>query len=82
MTAVPRKFDAIIIGCGQAGPSLAGRLSAARMTVALIERHAHELAAVLLEPVCGHWLAGVAAEQPFLEAFLLGKKNPSKAMPD
>ena len=38
MTAVPRKFDAIIIGCGQAGPSLAGRLSAAGMTVALIER--------------------------------------------
>jgi glutamate-1-semialdehyde 2,1-aminomutase len=37
-------------------------------TVALIERHASELAAVLLEPVCGHWLAGVAAEQPFLEA--------------
>lgn len=38
MTGVARKFDAIIIGCGQAGPSLAGRLSAAGMTVALIER--------------------------------------------
>ncbi|HLY87865.1 MAG TPA: FAD-containing oxidoreductase, partial [Acetobacteraceae bacterium] len=32
-------FDAIIIGAGQAGPSLAGRLSSAGMTVALIERH-------------------------------------------
>jgi pyruvate/2-oxoglutarate dehydrogenase complex dihydrolipoamide dehydrogenase (E3) component len=32
-------YDAIIIGAGQAGPSLAGRLSAAGMTVALIERH-------------------------------------------
>jgi glutamate-1-semialdehyde 2,1-aminomutase len=37
-------------------------------TVAIIERHRDDLAAVLLEPVCGHWLAGVAAEQPFLEA--------------
>ncbi|CAN7211751.1 FAD-containing oxidoreductase [Aminobacter sp. LjRoot7] len=32
------KFDAIIIGCGQAGPPLAGRLTAAGQTVALIER--------------------------------------------
>jgi pyruvate/2-oxoglutarate dehydrogenase complex dihydrolipoamide dehydrogenase (E3) component len=32
-------FDAIIIGAGQAGPSLAGRLTAAGMTVALVERH-------------------------------------------
>jgi pyruvate/2-oxoglutarate dehydrogenase complex dihydrolipoamide dehydrogenase (E3) component len=31
-------FDAIIIGAGQAGPSLAGRLTAAGMTVALVER--------------------------------------------
>ena len=31
-------FDAIIIGAGQAGPSLAGRLTDAGMTVALIER--------------------------------------------
>jgi pyruvate/2-oxoglutarate dehydrogenase complex dihydrolipoamide dehydrogenase (E3) component len=31
-------FDAIIIGAGQAGPSLAGRLTAAGKTVALIER--------------------------------------------
>ena len=31
-------FDAIIIGAGQAGPSLAGRLAAAGMSVALIER--------------------------------------------
>jgi pyruvate/2-oxoglutarate dehydrogenase complex dihydrolipoamide dehydrogenase (E3) component len=33
-----RKFDAIIIGAGQAGPSLAGRLTAAGQTVAMIER--------------------------------------------
>ena len=32
-------FDAIIIGAGQAGPSLAGRLTGAGMTVAMIERH-------------------------------------------
>jgi pyruvate/2-oxoglutarate dehydrogenase complex dihydrolipoamide dehydrogenase (E3) component len=31
-------FDAIVIGAGQAGPSLAGRLTAAGMKVALIER--------------------------------------------
>jgi pyruvate/2-oxoglutarate dehydrogenase complex dihydrolipoamide dehydrogenase (E3) component len=31
-------FDGIIIGAGQAGPSLAGRLTAAGMKVALIER--------------------------------------------
>src|SRR5579859_6250740 len=38
---VPRfmtKFDAIIIGTGQAGPSLARRLAAAGMTVAIVER--------------------------------------------
>ena len=33
------RFDAIIIGAGQAGPPLAGRLTSAGMTVALIERH-------------------------------------------
>ncbi|HWL85282.1 MAG TPA: FAD-containing oxidoreductase [Polyangiaceae bacterium] len=32
------RFDAIILGAGQAGPSLAGRLTAAGMTVALVER--------------------------------------------
>lgn len=32
-------FDAIIIGAGQAGPSLAGRLTAAGMKVALVERN-------------------------------------------
>ena len=32
-------FDAIVIGAGQAGPSLAGRLTAAGMRVALIERN-------------------------------------------
>jgi pyruvate/2-oxoglutarate dehydrogenase complex dihydrolipoamide dehydrogenase (E3) component len=31
-------FDAIIIGAGQAGPPLAGRLTGAGMTVALVER--------------------------------------------
>lgn len=42
-TAAPstasRTFDAIIIGAGQAGPSLAGRLDAAGLRVAIIERH-------------------------------------------
>ena len=32
------RFDAIIIGSGQAGPSLAGRLTDAGMTVAFVER--------------------------------------------
>jgi pyruvate/2-oxoglutarate dehydrogenase complex dihydrolipoamide dehydrogenase (E3) component len=32
-------FDAIVIGAGQAGPSLTGRLAAAGMKVAMIERH-------------------------------------------
>jgi len=34
-----RMFDAIIVGAGQAGPALAGRLTGAGMKVALIERH-------------------------------------------
>ncbi len=34
-----RAFDAIVIGAGQAGPALAGRLTGAGMTVALVERH-------------------------------------------
>jgi pyruvate/2-oxoglutarate dehydrogenase complex dihydrolipoamide dehydrogenase (E3) component len=38
MTA-ERAVDAIIIGAGQAGPSLAGRLNAAGQKVVLIERH-------------------------------------------
>ncbi len=33
-----KSFDAIIIGAGQAGPPLAGRLTAAGMTVAFVER--------------------------------------------
>src|SRR5215217_2655300 len=33
-----RRFDAIIIGAGQAGPSLAGRLDEAGYKVAIIER--------------------------------------------
>lgn len=33
-----KNFDAIIIGAGQAGPSLAGKLTGAGMTVAFIER--------------------------------------------
>src|SRR5918994_629663 len=32
------KFDAIIIGAGQAGPPLAGRLTEAGQTVAVVER--------------------------------------------
>ena len=35
---VMKKFDAIIIGAGQAGPSLAGRLTDAGQAVAVIER--------------------------------------------
>ncbi len=34
-----KQFDAIIIGTGQAGPSLAARFSTAGKTVAIIERH-------------------------------------------
>jgi len=34
-----RRFDAIVVGAGQAGPALAGRLTAAGRKVALIERH-------------------------------------------
>ncbi|MGI4880311.1 MAG: FAD-containing oxidoreductase [Janthinobacterium lividum] len=34
-----RRFDAIVIGAGQAGPALAGRITAAGMTVAVVERH-------------------------------------------
>src|ERR1700749_2919358 len=33
-----QNFDAIVIGAGQAGPSLAGRLTASGMKVAVIER--------------------------------------------
>ena len=33
-----KSFDAIVIGAGQAGPALAGRLTQAGMTVAIIER--------------------------------------------
>ena len=33
-----RRFDAIVIGTGQAGPALTGRLTAAGMTVAIVER--------------------------------------------
>jgi len=36
---VSRHFDAIIIGTGQAGPSLTARFAAAGMAVAIIERH-------------------------------------------
>jgi pyruvate/2-oxoglutarate dehydrogenase complex dihydrolipoamide dehydrogenase (E3) component len=35
---MPSRFDAIIIGAGQAGPALAGRLTGAGRTVAYIER--------------------------------------------
>lgn len=34
-----KKFDALIIGAGQAGPSLAGRLTSAGMKIAFIERN-------------------------------------------
>ena len=32
------QFDAVVIGTGQAGPSLAARLSGAGMSVAVVER--------------------------------------------
>ncbi len=38
MATGTQEFDAIIIGAGQAGPPLAGRLTAAGQTVAVIER--------------------------------------------
>ena len=38
MASTAEKFDAIIVGAGQAGPPLAGRLTAAGQTVAVIER--------------------------------------------
>src|SRR6202000_284589 len=34
-----KKFDAIVVGAGQAGPSLVDRLAAAGMKVAIVERH-------------------------------------------
>ena len=37
-------------------------------TVALIEEHATELAGVVVEPVGGTWMAGIVADQGFLEA--------------
>jgi pyruvate/2-oxoglutarate dehydrogenase complex dihydrolipoamide dehydrogenase (E3) component len=36
---MPTRFDAIVIGTGQAGPSLAGRLAGSGMKVAIVERH-------------------------------------------
>ena len=39
MTTAMKHFDAIIIGTGQAGPSLAARFAGAGKTVAIIERH-------------------------------------------
>jgi pyruvate/2-oxoglutarate dehydrogenase complex dihydrolipoamide dehydrogenase (E3) component len=38
MATATQRFDAIIVGAGQAGPPLAGRLTAAGKTVAVIER--------------------------------------------
>jgi pyruvate/2-oxoglutarate dehydrogenase complex dihydrolipoamide dehydrogenase (E3) component len=35
---VTRRFDAIVVGAGQAGPPMAGRLTAAGHTVAVVER--------------------------------------------
>src|SRR6202789_175781 len=35
---MPRKFDSIIVGTGQAGPSLAGRLTQSGRKVAIVER--------------------------------------------
>jgi len=33
---MPRSFDAIIVGAGQAGPALANRLTGAGKTVAIV----------------------------------------------
>src|SRR6188768_4300624 len=38
METAAQTFDAIIVGAGQAGPPLAGRLTEAGQTVAVIER--------------------------------------------
>ena len=38
-SSLTQRYDAIIIGTGQAGPSLAKRLSQAGMSVAVVERH-------------------------------------------
>src|SRR4051812_28544278 len=38
-TPMSQKFDAIVVGAGQAGPSLVDRLATAGMTVAIVERH-------------------------------------------
>ena len=35
---MPNAYDAVIIGTGQSGPFLAGRLAASGMKVAVIER--------------------------------------------
>ena len=40
----------------------------AEAAVTLIKQHAHEMAAVILEPIGGVWLGGVEAETSFLEA--------------
>src|SRR3954447_24299593 len=37
--SMTHRYDAIIIGTGQAGPPLARRLSSAGMSVAIVERH-------------------------------------------
>jgi pyruvate/2-oxoglutarate dehydrogenase complex dihydrolipoamide dehydrogenase (E3) component len=39
LTTTTKRFDAIIIGTGQAGPSMAARFAGAGKTVAIIERH-------------------------------------------
>jgi pyruvate/2-oxoglutarate dehydrogenase complex dihydrolipoamide dehydrogenase (E3) component len=39
VSMAPTRFDAIVIGTGQAGPSLAARLVKAGMRVAVVERH-------------------------------------------
>jgi pyruvate/2-oxoglutarate dehydrogenase complex dihydrolipoamide dehydrogenase (E3) component len=39
MTLIIREYDAIVIGAGQAGPSLAARFAGAGKSVAIIERH-------------------------------------------
>jgi glutamate-1-semialdehyde 2,1-aminomutase len=40
----------------------------AEAAVTLVRQHAHELAAVIMEPVGGTWLGGIVAETSFVEA--------------
>ena len=57
-----KRFDAIVIGAGQAGPSLTGRLTAAGMTVAVIERKLGTGCSPLATTLSCRWI-GMAARR-------------------